>query len=234
MTKHVFLCLLRVLPVSFSTHNNPPFHVIFPLTPESASSQKSKLRKTMYPKVKVREEKNQDDEDVAVDHKINIESLSLHVSSSSEKEHQDISPPSIVRIPNSYATTNIVTPTISACKETEIDEERPNIRAASMLRPRAVLSSPDNDAVIGNKNRTKAERPTALRNRNSVQNRHLKAQCKVIPSHVITKSPKNTSLSNNTTTTVDKTELKGKKGSTLAVPSQGRYLRTEKSGPVKT
>ncbi|TXG72424.1 hypothetical protein EZV62_001003 [Acer yangbiense] len=194
----------------------------------------------MYPKVKVREEKNQDFKEVAVDHKINIESLSLHVSSSPEKEHRDVSPPFIARVTKSYATTNVVTPTISSCTETEkINEnDKPNIRATPILRPRAVLSSPDNDAVIGNKNRTKAERPTALKNRNSVQNRHSNAQCKVIPSRVIAKSQINTNLLTDTTTTTtttdNKSDLKGKKGPTVAVPSQRRYIRTGKSGPVKT
>ncbi|KAI9196212.1 hypothetical protein LWI28_021986 [Acer negundo] len=200
---------------------------------------KSKQRKTMYPKVKVREEKNQDFEEVAVDHKINIESLSLHVSSSPEKEHRDVSPPFIARVPKSYATTNVVTPTISSCKEKIDENDKPNIRATPILRPRAVLSSPDNDAVIGNKNRNKAERPTALKNRNPVQNRHLNVQCKVIPSRVIAKSQKNTnSLTDTTTTTTattdNKSDLKGKKGPTVAVSSQRRYLRTGKSGPVKT
>ncbi|KAK2643757.1 hypothetical protein Ddye_018952 [Dipteronia dyeriana] len=192
----------------------------------------------MYPKVKVREEKNQDFEDVAVDHKINFQSLSLHVSSSPEKEHRDVSPPFIARVPKSYATTNVVTPTISSRKEKIDENDKPNIRATPILRPRAVLSSPDNDAVIGNKNRTKAERP--LKNRNSVQNRHLDAQCKVIPSRVIAKSQINTNLLTDTTTTTtttttdNKSDLKGKKGPTVAVPSQRRYLRTGKSGPVKT
>ncbi|KAK3187685.1 hypothetical protein Dsin_027246 [Dipteronia sinensis] len=159
-----------------------------------------------------------------------------------EKEHRDVSPPFIARIPKSYVTTNVITPTISSCKESEkIDEnDKPNVRATPILRPRAVLSSPDNDAVIGNKNRTKAERPAALKNRNSVQNRHLNAQCKVTPSRVIAKSQINTNLSNDTTTTPttttmdNKSDLKGKNGPTVAFPSQRRYLRTGKSGPVKT
>ncbi|KAH9681693.1 hypothetical protein KPL71_027068 [Citrus sinensis] len=104
------------------------------------------------------------------------------------------------------------------------ETEKPNIRAGSILRPRAVLSSPDNDAVIGNKNRLKGERPAALRNHDMVSNRHAKAKCKASPTHI--KSQLNTTSSNNVHE--NKSDNKGKKGSATADPSQRRYLRTWK------
>lgn len=88
----------------------------------------------------------------------------------------------------------------------------------------------DNDAAIGNKNRINAER--ALRNRNSVQNRHVKGQCKVLPSLMNTKSlVEDTDLSSSNMD--NKSGQKGK-DSTKAVPlpSQRRYVRTGKS--IKT
>ncbi|KDO39357.1 hypothetical protein CISIN_1g026018mg [Citrus sinensis] len=243
----------------------------------------------MYPKVKVREEKYQYDEHVAVGLQL-LESLSLHVPSSPEIEHRDDSRAFIARIPKS-PLRNVVTPTNSTHKEaeqnnyTKIDEkekpnirvtsptmdstslsddgkndvkidekekpnirvtsptmdstslsddgkndvkidetEKPNIRAGSILRPRAVLSSPDNDAVIGNKNRLKGERPAALRNHDMVSNRHAKAKCKASPTHI--KSQLNTTSSNNVHE--NKSDNKGKKGSATADPSQRRYLRTWK------
>ncbi|KAJ6725819.1 hypothetical protein OIU79_004053 [Salix purpurea] len=63
------------------------------------------------------------------------------------------------------------------------EEDRPNIRASSIPRPRAVLSSPDNDAVIGNNyNKTKVARSSALKNSKVIQNRH--ELCKVVPSRI--------------------------------------------------
>ncbi|KAH9764066.1 hypothetical protein KPL70_001395 [Citrus sinensis] len=109
--------------------------------------------------------------------------------------------------------------------DVKIDEtEKPNIRAGSILRPRAVLSSPDNDAVIGNKNRLKGERPAALRNHDMVSNRHAKAKCKASSTRI--KSQLNTTSSNNVHE--NKSDIKGKKGSATADPSQRRYLRTWK------
>lgn len=213
----------------------------------------------MYPKVKVREEKYQYDEHVAVGLQL-LESLSLHVPSSPEIEHRDVSPVFIARIPKS-PPQNVVTPTNSPHKAAEqnnekkiyerekpdirvttlannstslsdeekndvkIDEtEKPNIRAGSILRPRAVLSSPDNDAVIGNKNRLKGERPAALRNHDTVPNRHAKAKCKASPTHI--KSQLNITASNYLPE--NKSDLKGKKGSATADPRQRRHIRTWK------
>ncbi|KAM7260472.1 hypothetical protein ACFE04_016213 [Oxalis oulophora] len=79
-------------------------------------------------------------------------------------------------------------------KQIDDDEERVNIRATSILRPRAVLSSPVNDVVVGGKNKTNPPRTSALKSSNPLPNRHL--QCRVVPSntdngsHIKTKKPK--------------------------------------------
>ncbi|KAJ0035976.1 hypothetical protein Pint_25155 [Pistacia integerrima] len=172
-----------------------------------------------------------------------FQSLSIRVSSSSSspvKERQDVFPPSVPRIQKTHALNAVtVTPTISTSKGTEkndrkIDEkDRSNIRpssSTSVLRPRAVLSSPDNDAMIGNKNKIGANQSRVLRNHNFIQKRHVNAQCKVTPS---TKSQTHTKLSNDAAD--NKSDLKGKKGSvTTAVAAQGRSLRSGKSSSVKT
>uniref|UniRef100_A0A7N0V4V3 Uncharacterized protein n=1 Tax=Kalanchoe fedtschenkoi TaxID=63787 RepID=A0A7N0V4V3_KALFE len=76
-------------------------------------------------------------------------------------------------------------------KEKKSEEpDRLSARSISVLRPRAVLSSPDNDEMIGGKNRKRVIQPSPLRNHNTVQNRH--AQCKIIPIQTTTESPVST------------------------------------------
>ncbi|KAJ4722799.1 Atp-dependent rna helicase dbp-7 [Melia azedarach] len=192
----------------------------------------------MYPKVRVREEKFRDDEHVAVGLQM-VESLYLHVPSSPEKEHRDGSAIFIARVPKS-PLQNLVPPTISTSKDdstssTEaeknyekiVEKEKPNIKATPVMRPRAVLSSPDNDAVIGNKNRIKAERPKVLRKHDMVPNRHVNAQCKVSPTHISCNNQIDTTFSNDAPD--NKSDLKGKKGSAMAGPGRRRYLRPWKS-----
>ncbi|KAM4117009.1 hypothetical protein ACJW30_02G092000 [Castanea mollissima] len=112
----------------------------------------------------------------------------------------------------------------------KIDEDdKINVRASSILRPRAVLSSPDNDVMIGNKNRVKAKRPSCLKNHNLVQSRHTQGR---IISSDITECTVHTRKSKDADDS--KSDLRGKKGSTIAVPSQKRYLRTNKPSSVKT
>ncbi|KAJ0092817.1 hypothetical protein Patl1_25702 [Pistacia atlantica] len=194
-----------------------------------------------------------------------FQSLSIRVSSSSSpvKERQDVFPPSVPRIQKTHALNAVtVTPTISTSKGTEKNDrkgdekDRSNIRpssSTSVLRPRAVLSSPgqenfivtsliilwmtfvkwvagNNDAMIGNKNKIGANQSRVLRNHNFNQHRYVNAQCKVTPS---TKSQTHTKLSNDAAD--KKSGLKGKKGSvTTAVATQRRSLRSGKSSSVKT
>ncbi|XP_075653553.1 uncharacterized protein LOC142623947 isoform X1 [Castanea sativa] len=190
----------------------------------------------VYPKVKVREQEDQED----------FKGPPLNDDSSfPAKENEEISPAYVAKIPKSYvpnvpmSTTSVseslIMPTISASEgageiDKKIDEDdKINIRACSILRPRAVLSSPDNDVMIGNKNRVKAKRPSGLKNHNLVQSRHT--QGKIISSD-ITECTVHTRKSKDADDS--KSDLRGKKGSTIAVPSQKRYLRTNKPSSVKT
>lgn len=68
------------------------------------------------------------------------------------------------------------------------DENKVNIRASSIQRPRAVVSSPENDILIGNRNKIGNGRQSALKNRTVLPNRHSQAQCKV-KSHDTTDIP---------------------------------------------
>ncbi|XVF38537.1 hypothetical protein REPUB_Repub20aG0110500 [Reevesia pubescens] len=129
------------------------------------------------------------------------------------------------RIPKSYVP-QIEKPSDSVPEEAEkkkknIDEEdRPNIRVSSTPRPRAVISSPDNDAVIGNKNRIKGEHRAALKNHNMVQNRHTTR------SHIFARGPVKTRKSKDDADC--KLEVKGKKGSGTTVSNQRRHIITER------
>ncbi|XP_068663887.1 uncharacterized protein [Aristolochia californica] len=137
----------------------------------------------MYPKVKVREEV----EPVAAAEEVRsalglkaFESLSLDNPSG-----PDNSPQSLPRIPESYVPNmpklsvavkkgnkskdfirNRSPPSLLKEKnnKSEHDDDNPsNIRASSVPRPRAVLSSPDNDGVIGSRNRLARAKQTTLK-----------------------------------------------------------------------
>ncbi|XP_058770833.1 uncharacterized protein LOC131644367 [Vicia villosa] len=89
------------------------------------------------------------------------------------------------------------------------DENKVNIRASSIPRPRAVISSPENDLLIGNRNKIGNGRPSTPKNSNVSPNRHSLAQCKV-------KSHDNNDIASDTRKSVepkskDKTEPVGKK-----------------------
>ncbi|XP_060671385.1 uncharacterized protein LOC132803148 [Ziziphus jujuba] len=115
---------------------------------------------------------------------------------------------------------SVAIPTISVPEEAEKKNEKfeednqQNIGASSIPRPRAVLSSPNNDVIIGNKNRVKIERPSVLNNRNTVQNIH--APSKVMPSRT-TENSMNMKKSKEVPV---ESNLKGKKASAVTVPSQ--------------
>lgn len=197
------------------------------------------MEKTNYPKVKVREHDDQED----------LKGISLLPMKDDScfpvKEHEDISPPYVAKIPASYvpnvlmSTTSVseglIIPTISVSEEAKKndknfeEDDKINIRANSILRPRAVLSSPDNDVMIGNKNRMKVKQPSSLKNRNLVQSRHV--QCKVISSN-ITESSINIRYSKDADDS--KSDFRRNKGLATAAPSQKRHLRTNKSSSVKT
>ncbi|XP_057960120.1 uncharacterized protein LOC131152313 [Malania oleifera] len=172
----------------------------------------------VYPKVKVREQE-QDDQSAEQD------------IDSSETEYLEDSSHIIAKIPKTYVP-NLPTPKISVSKgaissmpcyslqrkkEKKADEDdKSNIRASSVPRPRAVLSSPENDGMIGNQNRTKAERLSALNDHNMVPNRH--AKCKVIRK-VNDKNPLKT-LRETKEAANNKDNGKGKKVSHIAFSSK--------------
>ncbi|KAG4919508.1 hypothetical protein AAZX31_20G186600 [Glycine max] len=74
-------------------------------------------------------------------------------------------------------------------KDDSTDENKVNIRASSIPRPRAVISSPENDMMIGNRNKNGDGRLSASKNGGVLENRH--AHCKV-KSHDVTDIPPDT------------------------------------------
>ncbi|KAM2637795.1 hypothetical protein EV1_022242 [Malus domestica] len=184
------------------------------------SSQKGKGKKKRkkemgYPKVKVRQQEDQDDHQPLTDFCF------------PEKEHEE-TPPTVVRIPESYVPS-VVIPSISATegemKDNKVEEEiKQNIRASSIPRPRAVLSSPVNDTAIGSKNRIKAVRTPALKNHNLVKNNHTQS----VPSHT-TENSKKAIKSKGAS---EGNSLKGRKGSETTLPSQRQPPRTGKPSSV--
>ncbi|KAL3626484.1 hypothetical protein CASFOL_030033 [Castilleja foliolosa] len=135
----------------------------------------------MYPKVKVRV--HRDEDDIYAYEKSSLESLkafdwlSLHHSSSSDK-----SP--VVRVPPPYAPKSPapsfrLTPKDANKKKAVVEENRKDVRHSSAPRPRAVLSSPDNDGIIGSKTSTRTKLFSGLKDRPPSQNRH--SRCKIFP-----------------------------------------------------
>ncbi|KAL6522791.1 hypothetical protein OROHE_016638 [Orobanche hederae] len=147
----------------------------------------------MYPKVKVRIEREEDDqfayENTSLESLKAFEWLSLHHSSS-----LDESPTSVARVPRSYApkspNPSFLTSKVANKKKAVAEENRKNLRPASAPRPRAVLSSPVigtyNDGIIGSKPRTRGKLVSGLKNRHS--NRH--SECRIFPKST-TSEPKN-------------------------------------------
>ncbi|KAL2506520.1 Uncharacterized protein Adt_22141 [Abeliophyllum distichum] len=139
-------------------------------------------RKKMYPRVKVSEQEEDDQyayEKGSLQSLKGFEWLSLHDSSS-----PDESPQSPVRIPGSYVPKSAKYNFRTSKEETDnkktvLGENRINLTASSIPRPRAVLSSPDNDGIDRSKTKTRRELLSGLKNHNLCQNRHT--QCKVIP-----------------------------------------------------
>ncbi|CAH9095171.1 unnamed protein product [Cuscuta epithymum] len=140
----------------------------------------------MYPKVKVRDQEEGDDDRWyayglgSLESLKAFEAISLSVLSSS-----DDSPTSVVRIPTSYMSSSPKPPTPLPTEATSTKSEKTSsgrettMRASLVPRPRAVLSSPDNDQIIGSSNKGRARLRPSLRNQNVCQSRGV--QCKTIP-----------------------------------------------------
>lgn len=117
-----------------------------------------------------------------------IQFLSLQDSSLAVKRHQDDSPQVTARIPKSFVP-RVLIPSLSTFKEDDRksnEENRPNIRASSVPRPRAVLSSPENDAITGSKNKNVAVRSPGSMKQKLTKSKH--AQCKVVNTNASDKS----------------------------------------------
>ncbi|KAL4311595.1 hypothetical protein GQ457_01G031270 [Hibiscus cannabinus] len=196
------------------------------------------FKKKMFPRVKVKEQ-DQDDQQVIKDYKINyvlslkdVPLLSMLDSCFPVKRHEDVSPVPTARIPKSYVpevekysdSSSEGSEKSKTKAEAEEKEARPNIRVSSTPRPRAVISSPDNDAVIGYKNKIEGRQRTALKNHNTVQNQHKTR------TPIFARSPVRTNKSkdDDERNVESKVESKGKKGSGPTVSTQRKHPLTER------
>lgn len=124
----------------------------------------------MYPRVKVRAtEVDDDDYGCSVIPLQDFNSLSIR-DYSPEKEHKYLS---VAKVPRSYFPRSITPPALpKAARNSNKQAEnngKQHIRASSIPRPRAVISSPDNDQILGNRIKMRLERPSAMRNQNTAR-----------------------------------------------------------------
>ncbi|XP_070029738.1 uncharacterized protein [Nicotiana sylvestris] len=109
-------------------------------------------------------------------------------------DQPDDSPTSVVRIPRACILSPDRHGISSSTGRTKDNNQnisggsKTNARASSVPRPRAVLSSPDNDQMIRNRGKTKAELISGLKSRNSCQNRHH-TRCKTFPKSIQAENP---------------------------------------------
>ncbi|GAB2233192.1 hypothetical protein Droror1_Dr00002410, partial [Drosera rotundifolia] len=141
-----------------------------------------------YPKVKVRDEEKQD-RDHRCESLMGLKGFDrLFVADldggAVVKEHKHYSPHVIARIPTSYVPTSVKTPTSTGTGNEDKDgeEDKPNIRASSIPRPRAILSSPDNDGMTGSNNKAKVSKDHNSR-------RSMLSKCRVSPAIAASDSP---------------------------------------------
>ncbi|KAK4388099.1 hypothetical protein Sango_2416500 [Sesamum angolense] len=149
----------------------------------------------VYPKVKVTEEIEEVDE-------CDYEKSSLRSLKTFEWLSVDHFPSSgasqrlAVRIPD-LSVLKSSRPSFQGSKEkmknkqrTIVTKNQKNGRATSAPRPRAVLSSPDNDGIRRSKTQTRKELVSALKSHNLCQKRHMR--CKVFQDLNVKKSHKST------------------------------------------
>ncbi|KAI5566062.1 hypothetical protein BDE02_14G161900 [Populus trichocarpa] len=155
----------------------------------------------MYPKIKVRKQEEDEESSPPNDHvstpslRVKSESPSVEGcgSHASEEENQSDSSPSMARFAKPYFVRNLKARPFSASKgklkdNRRIGENRKlSFGAKSALRPRAVLSSPDNDGIIGKRNKWKNERTLTLKSCNSELTKP--AETKVIANQGKSESP---------------------------------------------
>ncbi|XP_008796380.1 uncharacterized protein LOC103711855 [Phoenix dactylifera] len=143
----------------------------------------------MYPQLKVREQEdtNMTQEEATSYPPRIMESLSVEVHSSSGdptsnhgKMSENDPPSSDAKIYSSHPKNLLASSSYTSKgknSQSTDEDNRTNIRASSVPRPRAVLSSPDNDDIIGNQNRLIKERHTLLKRQSLYQN--IQAQGKL-------------------------------------------------------
>lgn len=142
-------------------------------------SGKKNLQENMYPKVKVRVQR--EDADQYAYEKTSLQSLkAFEWLSVNDSSSPDDSPRPVVRLPRSYVPQSPPPSFYRSKEETNkmsavVKENQKTVRATSAPRPRAVLSSPDNDGIIG----SRTQPSPGLKNRDSCPNRHT--QCKIFP-----------------------------------------------------
>ncbi|XP_024018433.1 uncharacterized protein LOC21398946 [Morus notabilis] len=140
----------------------------------------------MYPKVKVRASEQEDRLSPQNDRKAELFFTSPEFISMEAKENRSSSPLPIVRILKAHALEEHSTKQLSSASKVEnnrrplVKDAKPNVRACSVPRPRAVLSSPDNDGMIGSRNELINERRSALKTHNTREEKGP-AQTKLIP-----------------------------------------------------
>ncbi|XP_057470459.1 uncharacterized protein LOC130759368 isoform X2 [Actinidia eriantha] len=201
------------------------------LIPESFATARSR---SMYPKVKVRELKEDDHEAISWPPLGAFESLSIDDLNSSVTESEDDTPPSVVRIPKSYIPTSAI-PVIplskgegmSSNKKKAVDDSNLNSRDRSLLRPRAVLSSPDNDGMIGSRNKAKPALLSGLKDHNLCQNRHT--QCKFVPRRNAVETP---TKEDSKEAADHRTNLKSKRGPISRSKTQATHQKG-KPDPIR-
>ncbi|CAL0299838.1 unnamed protein product [Lupinus luteus] len=149
---------------------------------------------SVYPKVKVRQEFLEEDTDVRNPGLKAFLSLSSPVTGK-----KNVVVRSLVEVPKCYVapkcyvphvptprvnvTENFVDCSLSSDssetdRDSNSDEVRLHIRAGPNQRPRAIISSPDNDILTGHKNKTRDGRLSATTNGAARQNRRVQLKVK--------------------------------------------------------
>ncbi|XAR48926.1 hypothetical protein NMG60_11031917 [Bertholletia excelsa] len=180
----------------------------------------------MYPSLKVREVEE------GPRFLEGFESLSVRDSDSSVRKCEDDSPCPKVRVPKCYISISSI-PAIplpkgegkNNNKKKDEEDSKPKIRASSVPQPRAVLSSPDNDGMIGGRNKTKLGLLSGLKDYNLCQDRHTRCKVMSRPNTVGTPTAKRRESKKAAD---GKIGLKEKRGATTVDTTQRTPLRKAK------
>ncbi|KAK7391660.1 hypothetical protein VNO78_20077 [Psophocarpus tetragonolobus] len=147
----------------------------------------------MYPKVKVRQ-----DDDAELGLKAFLSLYFQPSPSPSPEMDQKV----VVKVPKCYVPHvpiprvpvtddseefNLESDSSRSEKDDNTSETKVNIRAGPIPRPRAVISSPDNDILLGNRNKSRDGRRLSASKDVALQNRHV--HCKVKSLEVVDNPP---------------------------------------------